>query len=68
MNETACPAALTLLQAVDWGARKLDGRTNPGSRVESELLLGKACASSRLELYLDHGRRLDYWNLPGFRR
>lgn len=53
MNEFECPTASTVLQAVDWAARKLDGR------VESELLLGEVCASSRLELYLDHDRRLD---------
>lgn len=39
--------------------------TNPADcggspcRIESELLLGEVCASSRLELYLDHDRRLD---------
>ena len=83
MNEFKCPTATTVLQAVDWAARKLDGRTgrsspvekaspagrsNPAeqaspadhvSRVESELLLGEVCASSRLELYLHHDRRLD---------
>jgi len=68
MNEFECPAASTVLQAVDWAARKLDGRPGhvspadyggPPSRVESELLLGEVCASSRLELYLDHDRRLD---------
>lgn len=53
MNEFECPTASTVLQAVDWAARKLDGR------VESEQLLGEVCASSRLELYLDHDRRLD---------
>lgn len=83
MNAFECPTATTVLQAVDWAARKLDGRPGhdcaaghggrPGhdcaadhggpvdhvSRVESELLLGEVCASSRLELYLDHDRRLD---------
>ncbi len=61
MSRFECPASSTVLQAVDWAARKLDSRTNPGpaSRVESELLLGKVCASSRLELYLNHDRRLD---------
>ena len=37
----------------------LDGGTYPAGRVESELLLGAVCASSRLALYLDHDRRLD---------
>lgn len=71
MNEIECPAASTVLQAVDWAARKLDGRSDRGdpadhgspadraSRVESEMLLGEVCASSRLELYLNHERRLD---------
>lgn len=61
MSRFECPAQSTVLQAVDWAARKLDSRTNPGpaSRVESELLLGKVCASSRLELYLKHDRRLE---------
>ena len=59
MNRFECPAALTVPQAVDWAARKLNGRSNPASRVESEILLGKVCASSRLALYLDHARRLD---------
>ena len=61
MNGFECPASSTVLQAVDWAARKLDSRSNPGprSRVESELLLGKVCASSRLDLYLHHDRRLD---------
>ena len=77
MNEFECPSATTVLQAVDWAARKLYGRsgqasqagqagpaghggpTGQASRVESELLLGEVCASSRLELYLDHDRRLD---------
>lgn len=71
MNEFECPTAPTVLQAVDWAARKLDGRSGHGSsedyvgsaehvsRVESELLLGDVCASSRLELYLNHDRRLD---------
>ncbi len=61
MSRFECPASSTVLQAVDWAARKLDSRAipGPGSRVESELLLGKACASSRLELYLNHDRRLD---------
>ena len=59
MNKIACPGALTVLQAVDWATRKLDGRTKVASRVESEILLGKVCASSRLVLYLDHARRLD---------
>ncbi len=77
MNEWECPAASTVLQAVEWAVRKLDGRPDqcgpegrniPAgdggppdqcSRVESELLLGEVCASSRLELYLDHDRRLD---------
>ena len=61
MNGFECPASSTVLQAVDWAARKLDSRTNPGpaSRVESELLLGKVCSASRLELYLNHDRRLD---------
>ncbi|MXZ75946.1 MAG: peptide chain release factor N(5)-glutamine methyltransferase [Gemmatimonadetes bacterium] len=65
MNEFECPAASTVLQAVDWAARKLDGRPDHVSpaehvnRVESELLLGEVCASSRLELYLDHDRRLE---------
>ncbi len=65
MNEFECPTATTVLQAVDWAVRKLDGRpghVNPAdhvSRVESELLLGEVCASNRLELYLDHDRRLD---------
>lgn len=36
-----------------------DGRTDPIGRVESEILLGKVCAASRLALYLDHNRRLD---------
>lgn len=83
MNEFECPTATTVLQAVDWAARKLDGRPDHVSpaeqrgpadhsspadrrgrvdqcaRVESELLLGEVCASNRLELYLDHDRRLD---------
>ncbi len=59
MNGFECPASSTVLQAVDWAARKLEGRANPASRVESELLLGKVCASSRLDLYLNHDRRLD---------
>ena len=61
MNGFECPASSTVLQAVDWATRRLDSRTNPGpgSRIESELLLGKVCASSRLELYLNHDRRLD---------
>lgn len=65
MNGFECPASSTVLQAVDWAARKLDGRADPGSRansasrVESELLLGKVRASSRLDLYLHHDRRLD---------
>ena len=61
MNGFECPASSTVLQAVDWATRKLDGRakTGPGSRVESELLLGSVCGSSRLELYLNHDRRLD---------
>ncbi len=61
MNGLECPAQSTVLQAVDWAVRKLDNRTNPGSgsRVESELLLGKVCDASRLELYLNHDRRLD---------
>ena len=88
MYESKCPAASTVLQAVDWAARKLDGRSGPvglvdrggpvdwaarqldgrsgpgglvdrGGRVESELLLSVVCASSRLELYLNHERRLD---------
>lgn len=71
MNECECPTASTVLQAVDWAARKLDGQSGHGvpayhsvpagraSRIESELLLGEVCASSRLELYLNHERRLD---------
>ena len=86
MNEFECPNATTVLQAVDWAARKLGGRSDHGSpadcgsladhgsrsdhgspadcgglpgRVESELLLGAVCASSRLDLYLDHDRQLD---------
>ena len=65
MNGFECPASSTVLQAVAWAARKLDGRadhgsrTDPAGRVESELLLGKVCASSRLDLYLNHDRRLD---------
>ena len=39
--------------------RAQDGGTYPDGRVESELLLGEVCASSRLALYLDHDRRLD---------
>ncbi len=30
MNEVECPAASTVLQAVDWAARKLDGRSDHG--------------------------------------
>lgn len=59
MNGFECPASSTVLQAVDWAVRKLDSRANHASRVESELLLGKVCASSRLDLYLNHDRRLD---------
>ena len=71
MNRFECPAGSTVLQAVDRAARAIhsartdqadpqhDGRTNPAGRVESEILLGKVCASSRLALYLDHDRRLD---------
>ena len=61
MNGLECPVPSTVLQAVGWAARKLDGRANPGpgGRVESELLLGKVCDSTRLELYLKHDRRLD---------
>ena len=60
MNGFECPASSTVRQAVDWAAGKLSSRANPGpgNRVESELLLGKVCASSRLELYLNHDRRL----------
>ncbi len=61
MNGLECPVSSTVLQAVDWAAGRLDTRANPGlgSRIESELLLGKVCDSSRLELYLNHDRRLD---------
>ena len=59
MNGFECPASSTVLQAVDWAARKLEGRANPASRVESELLLGKVGASSRRDLYLNHDRRLE---------
>ncbi|MCY3713934.1 MAG: peptide chain release factor N(5)-glutamine methyltransferase [Gemmatimonadetes bacterium] len=71
MNEFECPTASTVLQAVDWAARKLDGPADKRGqadhdgpadkrgRVESELLLGEVCTSNRLELYLDHDRRLD---------
>ncbi len=60
MNRFECPASLTVLQAVDWAKRRLDSRLHPesDSRVDVEIMLGKACASSRLELYLDHARRL----------
>ena len=59
MDNCAALASLTVSQAVAWATRQLDSKEIPGSRLESELLLGAVCASSRMELYLMHGRRLD---------
>lgn len=65
MNRFECPAGSTVIQAVDRAARAVQagrehaGGTYPAGRVESELLLGEVCKSSRLALYLEHDRRLD---------
>ena len=66
MKEYELPPSLTFLQAVNWATRQLDSQSIPGSRVESELLLGKVCASSRLDLYLMHDRRLDRMESSSF--
>lgn len=59
MTDCVFPPSMSLLQAVHWASRRLDSLALPGSRVEAELMLGKVCASSRLDLYLMHDRRLD---------
>ncbi len=59
MKDFEFPPSLTFLQAVNWATRQLDSLSIPSSRVESELMLGKVCASSRLDLYLMRERRLD---------
>ncbi len=58
MHDLENSPSLTVHQAVNWAARQLDSKAITGSRLESELILGKVCASSRLELYLMADRQL----------
>ena len=59
MNDFKSHHFSTVIQAVKWATQQLDSLAIPSSRVESEILLGEVCASSRLDLYLMYDRPLD---------